>query len=80
MRRILLSVCVLFSMLAFVACNSNPAIAAAEKFLLNPTAANLIMLDRLEGSLTEEEIAEYEEWCEEHEKELVEATAKIVLK
>lgn len=80
MRRVLLLACTLLSMLAFVACNSNPAIAAAEKFLSSPTVLNLTKLDKLEGALTEEEIAEYEEWCEEHEKELVEATAKIVLK
>ena len=77
MKRILLSVCVLFAMLAFVACESNPAIAAAEKFLSNPTVANLTKLDKLEGSLSEEELLEFEEWCEEHQEEIIEATEKI---
>ena len=78
MKNIFVSVFVALSMFAFVACESNPAIKAAEEFLEHPTVENLIKIEKLEGSLSAEEIEEYKEWCDENREDIAEATGQII--
>ncbi len=73
MKKFFVSAFVALSMFAFVACESNPAIEAAQKFINEPTFENLIKIEKLEGSLSAEEIEEYKEWAKEHEDEILEA-------
>lgn len=80
MKKIILSACVALSMCAFVACSSNPAIEVAEEFISNPTLENLLKMEKLEGSMSEAEIEEFKEWCEEHAEELEVAAGRIFLK
>ena len=79
MKKMLAFVLLLATMNAFVACSSNPAIEAAEEFLEHPTVENLIKIEKLEGSLSAEEIEEYSEWAKEHEDEIMEAALKAEL-
>ena len=77
MKKMLAFVLLLATMNAFVACSSNPAIEAAEEFLEHPTVENLIKIEKLEGSLSAEEIEEYKEWCDENREDVAEAVGKI---
>jgi len=78
MKKMLAFVLLLATMNAFVACSSNPAIEAAEEFLEHPTVENLIKIEKLEGSLSAEEIEEYKEWCDENREDIAEATGQII--
>ena len=77
MKKFFAAVLLLFSATLFVACSSNPAIEAAKDFLAHPRVENLLRIEKLEGSLTQEEIEEYEEWCSEHQEDVAEAVGKI---
>ena len=78
MKKMLAFVLLLATMNVFVACSSNPAIEASEEFLEHPTVENLIKIEKLEGSLSAEEIEEYKEWCDENREDIAEATGQII--
>lgn len=76
MKKFFVSMCMAFTMLAFVACGGNPAISAAEDFIDNPTEETAKALAEAEKDLDADEKKEYEEWCKDHEKELAAALLK----
>ena len=77
MKKFFVSMCMAFTMLAFVACG-NPAISAAEDFIENPTEETFKAVEEAEKDLDADEKKEYEKWCEEHETELAAAMLKGV--
>ena len=75
MKKFFVSMCMAFTMLAFVACG-NPAISAAEDFIDNPNEETAKALGEAEKELDADEKKEYEKWCEEHATELTAAFLK----
>ena len=73
MKKLFASAFVALSLFAFVACESNPGIKAAKDFLNDPTPEKLMKIHEVEKSLTGDVKEEYEEWCEEHEDEILKA-------
>lgn len=75
MKKFFVSMCIAFTMLAFVACG-NPAISAAEDFIDNPNEETFKAVEEAEKELDADEKKEYEKWCEEHATELAAALLK----
>lgn len=75
MKKSLVSICAAFAMVAMISCggSSNPGIKAAEAFIDNPTPANFEKMADVEGSLSGDDLNEFNEWCLEHTSELTEA-------
>ena len=77
MKKFFASAFVALSMFAFVACESNPAIKATQKFIDNPTLENLMAIQEIEDEMSEEDIKEYEKWAVEHKDEIKKAAVKM---
>ncbi len=78
MKKFFASAFVVLSMFAFVACETNPGIKAAKKFIKNPTRENMEKVTAAEDKLDVEELAEFHNWCKEHENEIQAAIIKGV--
>lgn len=78
MKKFFASAFVALALVAFVACESNPGIKAAKKFVKNPTEENYDKVEAAMEGMDAEELAEFEKWCEEHEDELAEAVLKAL--
>lgn len=77
MKKFFASAFVVLSMLAFVACESNPAIKAAKDFLDESTVDNLMKIQDMEEQMTAEEVDEYKSWANKHKDEIMEAIKSI---
>ena len=77
MKKIFASALVALSLFVFVACESNPAIKATQKFLDKPTLENLMAIQEVEDEMSEEDIKEYEEWAIEHKDDIKKAAVKM---
>lgn len=74
MKKYLVSICAAFAMVAMISCGgSNPGIKAAEAFIDNPTPENFEKMADVGGSLSGDDLNEYNEWCLEHTSELTQA-------
>lgn len=78
MKKLLVSLFVAFSMFAFVACESNPAIKAAKKFIDKPTKENMQKIAPAVKECDAEELEEYNEWYNKNRDELEKATKKAL--
>jgi uncharacterized protein YcfL len=77
MKKLFVSAFVALSMFAFVACESNPAIKATQKFLDEPTLENFTAIQDMEDKMSEADIKEYEEWVKENGEELKDAIREM---
>ena len=77
MKKLFASAFVALSMFAFVACESNPAIKATEKFLDEPTFENLMAIQNIEDEMVEKDLEEYQEWVNDHKDEIMKAIKNI---
>ena len=77
MKKFFASAFVALALVAFVACESNPGIKAAKKFIKNPTEENSAKVEAAMEEMNEEEMKEVLQWCIEHEEEIEAAEAKL---
>ena len=77
MKKFFASALVALSLVAFVACESNPGIKAAKKFIKNPTEENNAKVEAAMEKMNDEEMKEFLQWCIEHEEEIEAAEAKL---
>lgn len=73
MKRIFVSACMALALFAMVSCSSNPGIDAAKDFIDDPTIENYTRLLNVEGTLSADELKEYNAWCLENVKEITAA-------
>ena len=77
MKKFLVSICAAFAMMAMVSCgNSNPAIAAAEALIAEPTVENMTAFGEAVDGLTDAQKAEYTIWLTENAEKIADAQAK----
>ena len=77
MKKFFASAFVALALVAFVACESNPGIKAAKKFIKNPTEENSEKVEAAMEKMNEEEMEEFMKWCLEHADEIEAAEAKL---
>jgi uncharacterized protein YcfL len=77
MKKFFASAFVALALFAFVACESNPAIKAAKKYIKNPTVENAEKVEAAAEGLSEKEAEEFLKWCIEHADEIEAADAKL---
>ncbi len=77
MKKFFASAFVALALVAFVACESNPGIKAAKKFIKNPTEENSEKVEAAMEKMNEEEMAEFMKWCIDHADEIEAAEAKL---
>ena len=77
MKKFFASAFVALALVAFVACESNPGIKAAKKFIKNPTAENSEKVEAAMEKMNEEEMKEFMKWCLDHADEIEAAEAKL---
>jgi len=75
MKKLFVSACMALALFAMVAC-SNPGIDAAKDFIDDPTLENLTNLQKVEATLSGDELKEYNEWCAENAEEIMTAGFK----
>ena len=62
MKKFFASAFVALALVAFVACESNPGIKAAKKFIKNPTEENSEKVEAAMEKMNEEEMEEFMKW------------------
>ena len=77
MKKFFASAFVALALVAFVACESNPGIKAAKKFIKNPTEENSEKVEAAMEKMNEEEMEEFMKWCIDHADEIEAAEAKL---
>ena len=79
MKKIIMTICAAVAMFTIVSCG-NPAIKAGKELIDNPTIKNYEALRESMKDLSEAEMKEFEEWSEENEDKLWEASGSAVFK
>lgn len=77
MKKFFASAFVALALVAFVACESNPGIKAAKKFIKNPTEENSEKVEAAMEKMNEAEMEEFMKWCIDHADEIEAAEAKL---